>query len=510
MIASIEDNIIYSPYKRRDIPLCSVYTTVKACLGVADTKLAAVDYAIRLTRAELLKSILRFAAGFQGLGITIGDRVCVHLRNSVENFIAVQGVIFTGATIILAKTSLTERELHYQLNDSDATHVLTDPQNAQKVLGVAARLKLKGLLSMGEDAGFTSVSGFANLDENQFKEVSIADPENTVIGICYTGGISGLAKGVEITHRSFVSHLFLGRSVKRRNKLLFFFCWRRETERQPRASAFLGAAAPRLCAGFQAPAEMALCHPFTFVFFRGRAFYCSVDDPLGSLYTGGYVRANQPLKACVKILPNTTIKGTLYTTVFTVSANISPALPEHHTAIAIAFLDIDTKERVGPYTQGELVFRSPTTMRGYYKQPKATAEVLEPSGWCRSGDLGFYDTTGRIHFVRRMKDMIKCMDNQVVPAELEDIILRNQAGVADVAVVGLPHPEYGEAAAAFVLPKDVSGKPPDVSAEDVKRLITQTCSKYKQLFGGVYFVRSLPRTETGKIMKSALIEAALQ
>ncbi|CAN7981573.1 unnamed protein product, partial [Ixodes pacificus] len=67
-----------------------------------------VDYTISLTRAELLKSIQRFAAGFQALGITIGDRVCVHVKNSVENFIAVQGIIFTGAAVILAKTSLTE------------------------------------------------------------------------------------------------------------------------------------------------------------------------------------------------------------------------------------------------------------------------------------------------------------------------------------------------------------------------------------------------------------------
>ncbi|CAN8017100.1 unnamed protein product, partial [Ixodes persulcatus] len=173
-----------------------------------------------------------------------------------------------------------------------------------------------------------------------------------------------------------------------------------------------------------------------------------------------------------------------------------------------AFLDPVTKVRLGPFNQGELVFRSPTTMRGYYKQPKATAEFLEPSGWCHSGDIGFYDNSGRIHFVRRLKDVIKCMDNQVAPAELEDILLRCHEGIADVAVVGLPHPEYGEAAAAFILPKDEPGTHADISAREVKRLIAETCSKYKQLFGGVYFVHSLPRMKSGKVIKSALIEAA--
>lgn len=67
-----------------------------------------VDYSTSYTRLELLKALQRYAAEFQTHGITIGHRVCVHLKNSVENFVAVFGIVFTGATVILAKTSLTE------------------------------------------------------------------------------------------------------------------------------------------------------------------------------------------------------------------------------------------------------------------------------------------------------------------------------------------------------------------------------------------------------------------
>lgn len=100
--------------------------------------------------------------------------------------------------------------------------------------------------------------------------------------------------------------------------------------------------------------------------------------------------------------------------------------------------------------------------------------------------MGFYDNSGRIHFVRRLKDVIKCMDNQVAPAELEDILLRCHEGIADVAVVGLPHPEYGEAAAAFILPKDDPGTRADISAREVKRLIAgKASSAVWPLFVGV-------------------------
>ncbi|KAL1469037.1 hypothetical protein MTO96_025115, partial [Rhipicephalus appendiculatus] len=125
--------------------------------------------------------------------------------------------------------------------------------------------------------------------------------------------------------------------------------------------------------------------------------------------------------------------------------------------VEIKVVDPVSRIKLGPNEPGEICFRIPTVMRGYYKRPKETAEFFEGNGWCRSGDIGYYDEEGRFHFVQRLKEMIKCMDNQVVPAELEQLLLQEHAeDIAEVTVVGLPHPLYGEAPAAAIVPRSQS------------------------------------------------------
>ncbi|KAH9372320.1 hypothetical protein HPB48_001589 [Haemaphysalis longicornis] len=120
----------------------------------------------------------------------------------------------------------------------------------------------------------------------------------------------------------------------------------------------------------------------------------------------------------------------------------------------IKVVDEQTQQRLGANQTGEICFRTPSMMKEYYKKPKETAEIFDEDGWCKSGDAGFYDGDGRLHIVQRLKEMIKCMDNQVVPAELEDLLLTEHSEeISEVAVVGLPQPHYGEAPAALAVPQ---------------------------------------------------------
>ncbi|KAL1453515.1 hypothetical protein MTO96_043766 [Rhipicephalus appendiculatus] len=116
---------------------------------------------------------------------------------------------------------------------------------------------------------------------------------------------------------------------------------------------------------------------------------------------------------------------------------------------------MDTGEKVGPRQYGELYFRIPSVMKGYYKNPELMKQFVDDDGWCRSGDIMYYDEDGRVYFVDRLKDIIKCQDQPVSSMELESL-LQSHPSVADATVVGIPKIQYGDAPAAFVVLRDPS------------------------------------------------------
>ncbi|CAN7942598.1 unnamed protein product, partial [Ixodes hexagonus] len=121
------------------------------------------------------------------------------------------------------------------------------------------------------------------------------------------------------------------------------------------------------------------------------------------------------------------------------------------------------------------------------------------------GDVAYYDEEGKVYFVERLKEMIRCMDNQVVPTEIEELLLKHHEGISEVAVAGLPHDEYGEVAAAFVVLKNSHQERRKEIEEELKNIVAASCAKHKHLYGGVHFVDSLPKTETGKVKRKVLL-----
>lgn len=114
MKANIRDGVIQSPYPPLTIPQCSIYRAIKDIVELSPQHRALEDEDVSLTRSEFLVLVQRFGAGFQLYGIKPGDHVCVHLNNSVDNFVALLGCLVAGATLVLAKPSLTERMWHFQ------------------------------------------------------------------------------------------------------------------------------------------------------------------------------------------------------------------------------------------------------------------------------------------------------------------------------------------------------------------------------------------------------------
>ncbi|CAN7988642.1 unnamed protein product [Ixodes hexagonus] len=170
-------------------------------------------------------------------------------------------------------------------------------------------------------------------------------------------------------------------------------------------------------------------------------------------------------------------------------------------------LDTSTRAKLGPGEWGELVFRGPSVMSCYHNRQEATAEVLSDDGWFRSGDLGYYDETGRFFIVERLKDMIKCMDQQLAPAEIENLLMSHE-GVAEAAVVGIPNEDFGEAPTAFVVLKE--GYQGSVTQDQLKEVVASQSASYKHLHGGVFYINAIPKTDTGKYLRRKLRDQHLK
>lgn len=162
----------------------------------------------------------------------------------------------------------------------------------------------------------------------------------------------------------------------------------------------------------------------------------------------------------------------------------------------IVKVDDLTLTGMGPNKPGEVLARSPSNMKGYYRNENATKATFTEDGWLRTGDVGFYDANGLLFITDRLKELIKVNGLQVAPAELESI-LRNHPDILDAAVIGIPDEKCGELPKAVVVRRPAS----TANTNDIQNYVANHVSKFKQIRGGVQFVDSIPKTASGKILR---------
>jgi fatty-acyl-CoA synthase len=152
----------------------------------------------------------------------------------------------------------------------------------------------------------------------------------------------------------------------------------------------------------------------------------------------------------------------------------------------------------GPGEPGQLLARGPQVMAGYWGRPAETAEVLSADGWLRTGDVGVADDEGYIWIRDRTKDVIISGGENIYPAEVEDALYGHPA-VAECAVIGVPDEHWGEVGRAVVVPAD--GPRPDPA--ELLAYLAERLARFK-VPRSVVFVDTLPKTPSGKIVKSEL------
>ncbi|XP_057320558.1 uncharacterized protein LOC130664592 isoform X2 [Microplitis mediator] len=167
--------------------------------------------------------------------------------------------------------------------------------------------------------------------------------------------------------------------------------------------------------------------------------------------------------------------------------------------IEIKVVDPDTSKILGPNENGELLCRSQTLMTRYWNNPAATEEAIDSEGWYHTGDLGYYDNSGNIFIVERIKELIKCRRYHIPPAAIESVI-QDLPGVAEVAVVAKPSFENLEVPMAFVT--KVPGM--QITEAEINEAIEKKLHDRMKLRGGICFLEKMPYTNSKKISKKEL------
>ena len=481
----------------------------------------------RMTYAELDTLSDRCAAGLRRDGLGRGDAVALQLPNLPQFLIAYFGILKNGSVVVPLNVLLKAPEIEYHLSDSDARALIT----WSGVLGESA----KGAAGAGLDriyvvdtVGVTEpVVGepFARLlaDSDGLVPFEQTDPGDTA-AIVYTSGTTGKPKGAELTHYQ----LYMNADTPGRLfgidvddvvlvvlPLFHVFGLSSQLNVCVRFAVTMS-----LVPRFEPGKVLEVIERDRVTIFEGvPTMYISLlNHPKLDKYdvsslrvgiSGGAAIPAEVLddferKFGIVILEGYGLSETAATTTFNVSVEERRIYSVGKPIWGVEVEIWDEEHRrlpVGRDHVGELVVRGVNTMRGYHRNPEATAEAFA-GGWFHTGDLGYVDEDGYFFIVDRKKDLIIRGGYNVYPREVEEVLYTHPS-VAEAAVVGVPHELVGEDVKAFVeLKPGMSATEEELIAYTKERLAAY---KYPR---SVEFRSDLPKGATGKIIKEPLAAAA--
>jgi fatty-acyl-CoA synthase len=472
----------------------------------------------RLSFADLDQRVNRLAHVLGARGVRRGDKVAVLMYNRLEFVESLLACHKLGACPVPINYRLVSAEMSYVLTNSDSVGILTDADLLPLAEQARGRVpEIRFVLAAGSE-GEDSYEEALGLASTTPPEEVIEDSEIALL--MYTSGTTGQPKGAMLTHRNLVANtvnwiLEMGATsddvwlsglplfhIGGINGILPFL--------------YLGATSvitPSL--GFD-PTEALKkleAHGATMCYFVPTQWdqICDRADEgihdTSRLRRGLWGASQAPVAVLHKIaatFPEVGIVNAFGQT--EMSSNTCFLKPADalrkqgsvgRPVINVEYRVVDREGHdVKAGEVGEIVYRGPTVMAGYYNNPAATGETLR-GGWMHSGDLVLEDDEGYLYVVDRTKDMIISGGENIYPAEVERA-LAEHPGVRDVSVFGVAHPRWVETPVAAVVP---GAQPP--SAEELIRFVQQRLASYKKP-SAVVFVEELPRNAAGKVLKRSL------
>ncbi len=483
---------------------------------------AIVSEAGRWTYRQWQANARRRAAALAKQGIGKGDHVATIFLNGnevLETFLALMRI---GAIIVPLNMRLSAGELKYIIDHSDATTVILSG-DFKKVMGeIRSDLpKVKKYIVTGDEVpeGMISFDAICSEDPGDGPDVEIR--ESDIAFILYTAGTTGKPKGVLLSHKNLVwSALNLALDTEFEPQwilLLVFPLYHSAAIMLVFTTLLLGCTLVTMRT-FEPKRVMELMvkERLTKMVFPPTVWNFILQLPgleqfdtssVKSISSGAEAMPLETKKKLLSLFPNAKLGETYGMT--ECAATISTLKPEFSLkkldsvgqAFANTILRIvgDEGQDVSPGDVGEILIRGPHVMTGYYKDEDATAAALK-NGWLYSGDLGIMDQEGFVKIVDRKKDMIVTGAENIYPREIEDVLYTHPK-ILEVAVIGLPDPEWGERVHAVVVTKEGQ----DMTAKEVIDYTKDRIASFKKP-RSVEFVERLPRSPAGKVLKRVLKE----
>ena len=453
--------------------------------------------------ADLEARASRAAGALTDLGVKPGDRVVTQTDKTPEALALYLGCLKVGAVYVPLNTAYTAAEIEYFLSDSRPSLLVCDPSGMVDSAVPTETLDASGGGSFAE-----------RMDAADALKPTVSRAADDIAAIVYTSGTTGRPKGAMLTHRNLASNartlceawgwrsddvllhalpifhvhgLFVALHCVFVGGGSMIFLQRFDAdeviEHLPRSTVMMGVPTfyTRLLAR----------DPFTRDICRGMRLFISGSAPLAAQTFAAF-----EARTGHRILERYGMSETLMSTSNPLSGEriggtVGFALPGVEARIA------DDGGALGKGEIGGIEVRGPNVFRGYWQMPDKTAEEFTSDGFFQTGDLGVMDGEGRVSIVGRAKDLIISGGYNVYPKEVETVI-DDMPEVSESAVIGVPHPDFGEGVVAVVVPRD---GPVDTAM--VERAIKDRLARFKQP-KRVVCVDDLPRNVMGKVQKNAL------
>ena len=491
----------------------------------------------RLTLEEMNQKVNRFANALTELGIKKGDRVAIISHNCPQYAIYLYALAKTGAWVTPLNFALKGKEITELINHAQPVACIVEDELADNVTKLQQdmpsvkhyiMINLAGKKQLPERwLDFDQLCSEKYSDDEPYFEVNGDD----VMTLMYTSGTEAMPKGVMNTHANWHSTIMSG--------VIDLHLLAEDTIIN--SIPLYHVAGVNLLIGSLSVGTRVIMHhepspaeilqlvqneKVTYLVYPPTIFTNILKLPIPNIeefmrksfssvriaVLFGAPIAGAPMRRLVEILPN------VYWMNYYGQSELTPlgAILQHpdvlrkfkeseerfggaepigppHTMVEMKVVDENNND-VPPGTVGEMVARSPSVMLGYYQEPKKTREIFK-GGWLHTGDLAIMDEEHYFYFVDRKKDIVKSGGENVSTVEVESLIF-DHPKVAEVAIVGLPHPRWIEAVTAFVVPKPGES----ITEEEIIQFCKQNLAGYK-VPKKVVVLDELPKNPTGKVLK---------